>query len=291
MITGVAVVDFIFQVKSMPKEPEKYRAKDAAISGGGIAANAAVAISRLGGKATLVSRVGKDEIGEIIKKQLIQEGVKTNRIKTFQGNHSSFSSVYIDGQGERQIVNYRDPELPEEALWINNIEKHQVYLADTRWTEGAIETLKIARKHNSPGVLDAEDTVTEEAIKLASHVAFSLYGLTTFTQEVDIRKALAKVKKVTNAWVCVTHGEKGVFFLNDNRLENIPTANVEVKETLGAGDVWHGAFALSLAEGKKEIDAVKFANSVASLKCSVFGGRKSFPTRQEVENFVEKCLI
>ena len=71
------------------------------------------------------------------------------------------------------------------------------------------------------------------------------------------------------------------FFFCNNRLENIPTPKVDVKETLGAGDVWHGAFALSLGEGKKELDAVKFANSVASLKCAGFGGRGSFPSRRK----------
>ena len=76
------------------------------------------------------------------------------------------------------------------------------------------------------------------------------------------------------------------FFFQDNVLKNIATPKVDVKETLGAGDVWHGAFALSLGEGKKELDAVRFANTVASLKCAGFGGRGSFPSRQETEEFL-----
>ena len=84
MVTGVAVVDFIFKIKSMPKEPEKYRAEEAYVSGGGIAANAAVCISRLGGHATLIARLGKDEIGGIIKNQLIADGVLVDRIKEYK---------------------------------------------------------------------------------------------------------------------------------------------------------------------------------------------------------------
>ena len=67
LVTGVSVIDFIFQIDEIPKLYEKYRANDSSISGGGIAANAAVAISRLSGSSTLVSRLGKDEIGKIIK--------------------------------------------------------------------------------------------------------------------------------------------------------------------------------------------------------------------------------
>ncbi len=285
MVTGVAVVDFIFKIKSMPKEPEKYRAEEAYVSGGGIAANAAVCISRLGGHATLIARLGKDEIGGIIKNQLIADGVLVDRIKEYKDNRSSFSSVYIDKTGERQIVNFRDPLLPEDSAWIKDIEEHDVYLADTRWNQGAIETMKLAKKYNRPGVLDAEDTVTAEAIKIASHVAFSSYGLKKFTKESNLKKALSYVCKITDAWVCVTNGDKGVFFLQNNLLENVPAPKIQAKETLGAGDVWHGAFSLGLAEGKNEVDSIKFANLVASLKCKNFGGRDSFPNRQQLIDF------
>ena len=52
---------------------------------------------------------------------------------------------------------------------------------------------------------------------------------------------------------------------------------------MGAGDVWHGAFALSLAEGINNLESIKFANSVASLKCSGIGGRQSFPSRKQLD--------
>ena len=63
---------------------------------------------------------------------------------------------------------------------------------------------------------------------------------------------------------------------------------MRTKDTLGAGDVWHGAFVLSLAECNNEFEAVIFANSAASLKCTVFGGRKGIPFRQQLENFIKE---
>ena len=286
LITGVSVVDFIFQLNEIPKENEKFRAENASISGGGIAANAAVAISRLGGTPTLVSRLGYDQIGSMIKNDLIEEGVNVNFTKQFQGNRSSFSSVYIDKKGDRQVVNYRDKNLPDDASWINEIDEHDAYLADTRWNEGAVETLKIAKGFKRPGVLDAEETVSIEAIKNASHIAFSLYGLQKFTKQKDIKYGLIEISKITSGWVCVTNGEKGVFFLQNSELINIPSKQVEVKDTLGAGDVWHGAFTLSLAEGNNEINSIKFANSAATLKCTVFGGRNGFPNRKQLNQFM-----
>ena len=75
-------------------------------------------------------------------------------------------------------------------------------------------------------------------------------------------------------------------FRQNSELINVPTKNVVVKDTLGAGDVWHGAFTLSLAEGNDEINAIKFANYAATLKCSFFGGRKGFPNRKQLKEFI-----
>ena len=291
LVTGVSVIDFMFKLDQIPKESEKFRARDASISGGGIAANAAVAISKLGGIASLATRLGDDEIGLMIKKELIDEGVNIKFVRVFKEKKSSFSSVYIDKNGERQVVNYRDISLPSSPLWLNNIDKHDAYLADTRWNEGAVETLKIAKKFNCPGVLDAEETVSIEAIQNASHIAFSLNGLQKFTNKRDIFDGLNDIRKITPNWVCVTNGENGVYFIKNSRLFNIPALKVDVKDTLGAGDVWHGAFTLSLAEGNNEIDAIIFANNVAGLKCAVFGGRKGYPDREKVNKLVKKNKI
>ena len=93
LVTGVSVIDFIFQLERMPKKNEKFKAQNASISGGGVAANAAVAISKLGGLCTLVSRLGNDEIGSMIMNGLIQEGVDVSFVKQFEGNKSSFLSI------------------------------------------------------------------------------------------------------------------------------------------------------------------------------------------------------
>ena len=67
---------------------------------------------------------------------------------------------------------------------------------------------------------------------------------------------------------------------------NLPAPWVKAEDTLGAGDVWHGAFALGLAEGKSEREAIRFSNSVAALKCTKFGGQSSIPTRRDINKFI-----
>ena len=290
LITGVAVVDFVFRLDEMPMRAEKYRAKDAAIVGGGCGANAAVAVARLGGKAGLAARLGDDPVGTMIVDDLEAEGVDCTLARRFPGRRSSFSSVFVDAAGERQIVNFRDPDLSFDAGWLEQAMPgdFDAALADTRWPQGATALLSAARALSRPGVLDAEPPIAEaiEALQVASHAAFSAQGLREFVGIDNLEKALDDSAKHTRAWLCVTDGPRGVVYLDEGAVRRIPAFQVNVADTLGAGDVWHGAFTLALGEGKREGEAVRFANAAAAIKCTRFGGRAGTPARQEVEQFM-----
>jgi sulfofructose kinase len=73
--------------------------------------------------------------------------------------------------------------------------------------------------------------------------------------------------------------------LDQGKTRNVQGPQVLAVDTLGAGDVWHGAFVLGLAEGKNELDAIHFANLAAALKCTTFGGRIGMPTRSTLSDF------
>jgi sulfofructose kinase len=84
----------------------------------------------------------------------------------------------------------------------------------------------------------------------------------------------------------VTDGPNGVSHLGAEGYGHVPARPVETVDTLAAGDVWHGAFALALGEGRGETDAIAFANAAAPLKCTRFGGREGTPGREETERFM-----
>ena len=121
LLAGVAVIDFVFSVDEMPRLAEKYRARDAAIVGGGCAANAAVTVARLGGRAKLAARLGRDRIGDMIIADLEGEGIDCGLCRQFDGGRSSFSSVFVDPAGDRQIVNFRDETISVESGWLEEI--------------------------------------------------------------------------------------------------------------------------------------------------------------------------
>ncbi|MGI9390162.1 MAG: PfkB family carbohydrate kinase [Boseongicola sp.] len=286
LVIGVAVVDFVFQTETFPNSARKYRATNADIVGGGCAANAAVAVARLGGDALLGARLGADPLGDLILSDLRNEGVDTGLVQQSVGARSSFSSVYVDAKGERQIMNYRGVGLSSETGWIDSAPNVDAVLADTRWTEGAIAALNLARQQGVPGIVDAEAPIDATVLGAASHIAFSRDGLMSFVSNSDLRTALRTAAEKLDAWICVTDGENGVLIACNDRVEHVPAFSVDVKDTLGAGDIWHGAFALALGEGRAATDAIRFANAAAAIKCTKFGGRNGTPMRAELEEFL-----
>jgi sulfofructose kinase len=287
LVVGVAVIDFVLYVDKFPETPEKYRANDGAIVGGGNAANAACSIVKLGGEAHLAARLGGDQIADLVRQSVSSIGVDVSPSRIFEHCRGSFSSVLVDGQGERMIVNFRDSNLPVDPRWLDEIDIKQfdAVLADTRWPEGAERAMQLARNASIPGVLDAE-APTEGCIgayRAASHVAFAEQGLADFNGG-DVISA----QKEIGDFVCVTRGQHGVDYASPEGAGHADAPSVIALETLGAGDVWHAAFTLALAEGHNESHAVNWASLAGSLKCRRAGGRDSYPTRQELEAFQQE---
>ena len=280
---GMAVADFVFRVRGIPSRAEKYRAWALETVVGGPAANAAIAVTRLGGRAVLVSRLGEDAIADTVRAGLEAEGVAC-RIR--RRGRSPVSAAMIDAVGERQVVNFPGDALVEEAGTLDGTAPGAV-LVDAHWTEAALAGLSLARSRGVPGVVDAEPAAAEAVLEAASHVAFSRSGLAAFTGIDDKEAALLGAACRLDAWICVTDGSAGVSHVCGRRVVTVPAFPVRAVDTLGAGDVWHGAFALRLAEGAGETASVRFANAAAALKCTGFGGGRAGPDRTAVEQLLE----
>ncbi len=287
-VLGMAAVDFVFSVPSMPRTAEKHLAMDAKVVGGGPAANAAVAVARLGGTPELAARLGDDTLAGLVLQGLETDGVATEFVNRAPDGLSSFSSVYVDAAGERQIVNFRGTGLTEDTNWLADAARADAVLVDTRWPAGAARALGMARDWGVPGVLDAEAPIDPVLLEKASHVAFSRTGLQQLSDAQNPARALEEAAPKLAGWACVTNGEHGVWYTGDDGIVHVPAFQVVVKDTLAAGDIWHGAFALSLAEAGDALAAIRFANAAAALKCMNFGGRAGCPDRAAVESFIKE---
>ena len=290
---GHAALDRVFAVESWPAGSGKIPAHRFAESGGGMAANAAAAIARLGGEAVFWGPTGEDAVADAILATLIAESVDAQGLRRFDGRSSSHSAVIVDNRGERLVVGYRGSALQAPADWLplEQAGLAGALLADVRWPDGALRALRAARDAGIPAILDGEIAtaeVLENLTHAADHVIFSQLGLEAYAGDDDeggLRRVLESGARVA----AVTRGEAGVLWIEataPHRAQHCPAFTVDTVDTLAAGDVFHGAYALALAEGQCTHDAMRFASAAAAIKCSRPGGRGGAPVRGEVEAFL-----
>lgn len=289
---GITVLDRIQRVATLPTTGGKYVAKDYFEVGGGPAATAAVAVAKMGHQVDFIGRVGQDGVADTMLSELASYGVNVDKAIHIAGASSAFSAVLVDDEGERMIINYQDPSLSRDPKQLENVDfsQYKTILTDVRWPEGAKYALEQAKKHNIPSVLDADlspDSI-DELVKLAEHVAFSEPGLEKFTGCTDPIEGLKIAKKQTDGKVYVTVGSQGCYWLEGDKICHEPVMKVDVVDTTGAGDVFHGALAVAVAESKQSREAIVFSNLVAALKCTKRGGREGIPTRSEVNQKLQK---
>lgn len=282
---GMAVLDHVFRVDAFPQAGEKYRAQGYSTQVGGPATMAAVAIARLGGTSSLCARLGGDANSHAIMAELDRACVDWSPSVILPEAVAPVSSVFVDAKGDRQIVNYRGQGLSTSpaAFDAAHLEGVDAVLVDPRWPEGAERLVRLARERNIPAVVDAESDLSalEGAMAHATHIAFSTQGLRNLSGEDDIVEGLKACASRFDAWLGVTQGEKGVIYLDEGSVAHVAAFPVHTIDTLGAGDVWHGAFALALGEGKSGFQAARFANAAAALKCANGTGWGAIPSREE----------
>lgn len=287
---GLSALDYIWQADRLPDAGlSKVRARQFVTAGGGMAATAAVTVARLGGTARFWGRAGDDPAGHVMRDELAAEGVDTGGFRLFPEARSSASGVFVDGEGERHIINFRGHGLPDATDWLplGKIASAAAVLSDPRWPEGTEAAFAAARRAGVPTVLDAEVAdadVFERLLPLTDHAIFSEPALAGFAGP-DIDTALRRIETHGCRISAVTLGERGVEWREGGEPRRLPAFAVAVIDTNGAGDVFHGAYAFAIGSGMKVGEAMAFASAAAALKCARPAGRGGIPTFDEITAF------
>lgn len=258
---------------------------------GGVAATAAVAIARLGGSVCLLSRVGDDDAGSAVMAALDGEGVDTIDVERVLGTATSVSSVVVGPGGAGTVVNHTSERMFRGSGSVSATGFDAV-LVDGRWPDAAEQALRSARRNGVPGVVDVDrhlaDPDRRRAIfGLASHLVFSEDALAALTGRDDPADGLHVVADLTDAMVAVTCGANGVRWLDGGHVRSVDAFEVVAIDTNGAGDVFHGAFTLALAEGAAPTTALRFASAAAALKCET----AETPDRSNVDVLLARDVL
>ena len=284
---GVATLDQIFRVDHIPPAPAKFRATEFIVTGGGMAANAAVAVQRLGGEAQYWGRVGDDDVGNQIVRLLEREHVNVDHVHRLPGARSKTAAILVDARGERLVCSAPSQGYPADTSWLplHEVMRVDAVHADSRWKPGAVALFDAAFAAHIPSVFDADAGDPEEVLTIsqrATHSVFSEPMLVSLGWGPP-RIALPRAFGGNNIICGVTLGERGLMWSDGTAVRHLPAQPTVCIDTLAAGDTWHGALALALAERQPLQRALQFATTAAAIKCSRFGGRVGIPTRAETD--------
>lgn len=284
LCAGLIAADLVFEMPCFPSEGEKHRAKSSHLVGGGGAFIAASAVAALGGNVSLLGTIGQDVFGDLMRVKMAERGIDSGQVRALPGVATSRSSILLSRKGERTIINHREPALEGADFELPYPFRFDAVLVDTRWPDGAAKIVQAARKAGKPAVVDAEAPVkiAAEALRVASHIVFSEQGLKDLVGSTDAR-ALQIAASETGAWCAVTRGALPVLCWDGHQMAEVPAPSVRVFNTLGAGDAWHGAFTLALAQGCHELDAVRCATAAASHKVRFPIESETFANVQQTE--------
>jgi len=280
------------RVDRFPAPGTKVAASDFIVTGGGCAANAAVAVARLGGRAAFGGPLGGegDAVSARIVADLEMEGIDCGGVVRTAGATASVSLILLDAQGEKTIATRRGAglgeTLPKDADGL--VADADAVLVDNRFPEFVMAVCRSARARNIPVIIDLDQATRADdpLLALGSHVIASAEALGGTTGESDFDAALARLANHVGGFLAVTDGANGVFWRADGALRHMPAFQLQAIDTLAAGDVFHGGFVLALAEGRDIEDALRFGAAAAALKCSRFGGADGAPGRAEVDAFL-----
>jgi len=291
---GMPVRDLTFRVSGVPARGSKENASHFDEICGGNALNAAIGIVRLGGRASVCGPMGdaREASARFIFEKLAHEGIETKHIVHMPGLVTPISAVMVDPSGERTIVTFRDPELwkvrlPATATLLDDC---AAILTESRCAEFCTDLCAEARRRGIPVIVDVDRAMSlrEGLLNASSHLVFSSEPLQETADVTDDGQALKKIAKLTPSFLAGTRGPKGTIWLEQGDLQETPAFPVHTVDTLGAGDVFHGAFALAITEKQGLRDALRFASAAAALKCTRHGGAFAAPQRAEVEQLLSQ---
>jgi sulfofructose kinase len=289
---GHTAFDRVFRVERIVAPPAKIAASAYLELGGGMAANAAVAIAHLGAEAHFWGPAGDDDVADAMAEDFARHGVDARAMWRIRGRRSSHSVILVDNSGERLIVGMRGDVLQDAGDWmpLHTIKAAAAMLVDVRWPGGSVRALAAARAAGVPSVLDGdtgERTALRRLVAEVDYAVFSEPGFACFTDAAPLaglREALAAGARAA----VVTRGERGCQWVTADapeELRHTPAIPSTAIDTTGAGDAFHGAFTLCIAEGKSLESAIEFATAAASIKVGRLGSR-SMPSRAEVESLL-----
>jgi ribokinase len=295
---GSVNVDLQARAERWPGPGETLPVRDFLLVGGGKAANVAVLARRLGADAALAARVGDDPLAEIALGPLRDAGVDLGGVRAAEGCHTGVSMITVRDDGEKTILladnangRWERERLDDLRGVIEKAPRGSVLTVDLEVPSFVVSTaLDAAASRGLVRVLDPSpgDRVTDELLERAEWVTpnpgEAARILDHGVEDVDDAfEAAAELCRRGARYAVVKMGAEGSVLVGDGVREHVPAIEVEPVDTTGAGDAFAGALSVALLEGRRPVEAVRFAVVVSALAVTGYGSQQAYPARRDVD--------
>lgn len=299
VIVGSFNTDLTTYMERMPRPGETVNGRQFVTGPGGKGSNQAVAAARLNADVTFIGRVGRDVFADIALKTWQREGVNTDYVVQDPDHATGVAPIFVDDAGENMIVVALGANLAMTQADVDAaagiIAQADILMTQLEINYDIVDyALRIAKTKRVRTILNPAPAgeLSPDTIALADYLTPNetelevLSGMSGATPENAARSLLTTGQQT----VVVTLGGHGAMYVQQGDAQRIPSFDVEVVDTTGAGDAFNGGLAVALAEDKSLADAIRFANATAALCVTKPGTAPSMPQREDVERLLATQL-
>ena len=294
-VLGIFVADISFSGNKIPSAGETILGNNYNIGPGGKGCNQAIAIARLGGKVNFISKIGKDDYGQLALNTLNQNNIDTSTIIQSSDYQTGVAGIMVDKKTGKNAINVitgapSTLTIDELNKNIDKIKNSKIFLTQLEIPKDVtLHSLRIAKENSVLTILNPAPA-SEISKKLFNYIDYftpneteaEFYTGIKITNEKDAKKASIKLLKFGLKKVIITLGEKGIFYSDGNEDIYLKATPVKAIDTTGAGDAFNGGLAFALSENKSIKECLELANKVAGLSTTKLGAGNAMPTKKDL---------
>lgn len=291
---GSTVYDTLMVVPAYPTEDTKMEGIETKVQGGGPCATALVAARKLGVSAAYLGTIGDDPFGKFMMDDLEHWGVDTQDVRRVPDSVSFHAVVLLNQETKSRTCVWSRGTVPQPTADDINEEvvRHaRVLHLDGHMLEAAIATAKkcnelgVKVSHDAGGTYPGVENLMPYVDWLIPSEEFALKMTGAATAE---EAAQQLYDTYHPELVALTQGVRGGILLDEKGMRRYESYKVEVKDSNGCGDTFHGAFVAGKIHGLSNDDACKYASAAAAIKCTRLGARYGMANDQECRAFLKE---
>lgn len=295
---GLATLDVLIRLNEMPTWGRNSRIQGFRFDGGGLVGTAMVAAAKLGARVGFCGTAGTDESAEIKLRSMVQAGIDLSHLCRRPGPEDQVVVVYVHADtGERQFAGMQPR--PSTPLQVQDLDRDYITSADYLHVDGfhyeaSLQAAQWMREAGKTVVMDGSKTsgpVSDRHRKLIEYVDVLITGsgyARGLTGSADIWEAGQAIMDLGPRIFVETVGEEGCYTITREEQFHTPAFPVDVLDTTGAGDVFHGAYIVGLLHGWNLRQIAQFSTAVSAIKCTQLGGRAGIPDLASTLAFLRK---